>query len=147
MLTEILVVGLLIYLALQDALIGLWSTLAAVISLLGMKLWNKLRVYNSSLPLGTLSHSYNFYIDRCIYSHLLFFKCNGMESKLRDTNRCLRDQSCSCELHHRVLHKGFVHREFFGANSWHGFNCCQNMSTSLYSIEYLFSVAFLSPIF
>ena len=36
MLTELLVVGLLIYLALQDYFIGIWCTIAAAISLFGM---------------------------------------------------------------------------------------------------------------
>lgn len=59
----------------------------------------------------------NSYIYRCIYSHMLLFKCYGLESKLRHSNYSLHDKSCSCKLHHSVLHKSVLHGELFGANS------------------------------
>ena len=148
MLTELLVVGLLIYLALQDYFIGIWCTIAAAISLFGMFY----HIYPALLwcewIVKTIFHSCNSnsYIYRCIYSHLLLFKCYGLESKFRDSDYCLCDKSCARKLYHSVLHESVFHGERFGTNSWYGSNSCQNLSACLHYIEYLLSITFLSSV-
>ena len=68
MLTEVLVVGLLVYLQFQDASVGLWSMSAAVISLIGEDIAKR------SHALISFVYNLDFLHDSFFNSPKLFYK-------------------------------------------------------------------------